>query len=627
MSILIDIILPTLFSIILSAIVLPRALQTHFHNKLRFGAIMRNGKFVSRTRYLGGLAFLPIMMITSGVIMSAAFNLFHPNVAIWIIQMKYIFILMSGMAILALSGLIDDVSGISRKSKFLSLLASACILPIGGLWFNNFYGLFGLYEVPMWFGVPFTIIMVMYLTAMFGLSDGVEGLSAGQASITFVVLIIISYHTHAMLPLFLSCAALGFTLTFFVINMRRLNSGGVFLGYSGALPIGYLICVLIMCIYKKKEAYGWADGLVLAAMCTMLMPAWDLIRVLRSRLNDKRDLLTPDRNLYYHKLIRLGLNATWIIAIIIFINVAIAATSSYMMHIHVNMNILVAVNVLVFIAIQLITNMFINSSTRKKHFKIWRKTYGPKNWDKEETDDLGDMSIQEAARQILLDQETPHQKVLADCAPQMDIIAFIPDGMNAFERNTKRIFDCIVSACCLIVFSPLFLFSYIMIKMDDGGPAIFKQERIGRFGRHFNIYKFRSMRMDAEQDGPQLSHASGDEDDRLTKAGRFLRAHHLDELPQLWNVFCGDMAFIGYRPERLFYIKQIVERDPRYYMLYQIRPGVTSYATLYNGYCDSLEKMLTRLELDLFYLKHRSWWFDAKILFLTFWNITFGKKF
>lgn len=204
---------------------------------------------------------------------------------------------------------------------------------------------------------------------------------------------------------------------------------------------------------------------------------------------------------------------------------------------------------------------------------------------------------------------------------------FIKDGMSAFGRNTKRLVDCLLALIALIVFSPLFLICWIAIKMDDHGPAIFKQERIGRFGKPFNIYKFRSMRMDAEKMGPQLSHSGGDNDPRLTKVGRFIRAHHLDELPQLWNVFVGDMAFIGPRPERKFYIDQILEYDKRYEYLYQIRPGVTSYATLYNGYTDTMEKMLRRLEYDLYYLGHRSWLLDFKILTNTFLSIVFGKKF
>ena len=202
---------------------------------------------------------------------------------------------------------------------------------------------------------------------------------------------------------------------------------------------------------------------------------------------------------------------------------------------------------------------------------------------------------------------------------------YIVDGMNEFERNIKRIIDFCTAFVCLIVFSPLMLVCYIAVKREDGGPAIFKQERIGRFGRPFNIYKFRSMRVDAEKDGPALY--QHDRETRMTKVGKFLRGHHLDELPQLWNVLKGEMAFIGPRPERKYYIDQIMERDPRYTYLYQVRPGVTSYATLYNGYTDTMEKMLRRLELDLYYLEHRSLWFDAKLLILTFLNIAFGKKF
>ena len=191
----------------------------------------------------------------------------------------------------------------------------------------------------------------------------------------------------------------------------------------------------------------------------------------------------------------------------------------------------------------------------------------------------------------------------------------------------KRFLDFLIACLCIIVFARLFVICFIAILLEDGQHDIYSQERIGLHGKPFNIYKFRSMRRDAEQEGPQLLLDGAMNDPRLTRVGRFLRAHHLDELPQLWNVLRGDMAFIGYRPERKFYIDQIMERDPRYELLYKIRPGVTSYATLYNGYTDTIEKMLRRLELDLYYLEHQSMWFDTKVLFKTFISIVFGKKF
>ena len=200
------------------------------------------------------------------------------------------------------------------------------------------------------------------------------------------------------------------------------------------------------------------------------------------------------------------------------------------------------------------------------------------------------------------------------------------DGMTRAGHAFKRTFDVCLSGALLLVFSPLIALCALAVKLEDGGPVIYSQERIGKNGRPFDILKFRSMRTDAEAAGRPALY-TGEEDPRLTKVGRFLRAHHLDELPQLWNVFRGDMSFIGYRPERQYYIDQIMARNPRYRYLYQIRPGVTSYATLYNGYTDTLEKMLTRLDLDLYYLRNHSVLFDAKVLGLTFLSIVTGRKF
>lgn len=190
----------------------------------------------------------------------------------------------------------------------------------------------------------------------------------------------------------------------------------------------------------------------------------------------------------------------------------------------------------------------------------------------------------------------------------------------------KRLFDVVCVFFASIVFMPFFVAVYVAIKLEDGGPAIFRQERIGRGGKPFMLYKFRSMKVDAEKDGkPQLW--SGSEDDRLTKVGRFIRNHHLDELPQFWNIWKGDMSFVGYRPERQFFIDRIMEHNQDYAKLYAIRPGVFSEATLYNGYTDTMEKMLKRLEMDLEYLEKQNLWLDIVIIFKTGVSILTGKKF
>lgn len=199
------------------------------------------------------------------------------------------------------------------------------------------------------------------------------------------------------------------------------------------------------------------------------------------------------------------------------------------------------------------------------------------------------------------------------------------NGMSTLSCSIKRSLDMIGSLLGLILTSPVFLLIYFLIKNEDGEPAIFKQERIGYKGKTFILYKFRSMTISSEKDGkPALCQKN---DKRLTKVGRFLRAHHLDELPQLWNVLKGEMSFVGPRPERKFFVDQIKAINPNYELLYRIRPGLFSSATLYNGYTDTMAKMLIRLRMDLEYLRERSLWLDFKIIFLTVVSILSGKKF
>ena len=199
------------------------------------------------------------------------------------------------------------------------------------------------------------------------------------------------------------------------------------------------------------------------------------------------------------------------------------------------------------------------------------------------------------------------------------------DMMSPAINRIKRGLDILGSITGMIVFSPLFLLIYLVIKIENGGKVIFSQERIGYQGKPFILYKFRSMKESAEADGKPALCCQGDK--RLTRVGRFLREHHLDELPQLWNVLKGDMSFVGPRPERKYFVEQIKAINPDYELLYQLRPGLFSPATLYNGYTDNMEKMLRRLRMDLDYLAHHTLWLDTKIIFLTVLSILSGKKF
>lgn len=206
---------------------------------------------------------------------------------------------------------------------------------------------------------------------------------------------------------------------------------------------------------------------------------------------------------------------------------------------------------------------------------------------------------------------------------EADCISCSHDAMNATQRAIKRAFDFISAFLGLIILSPLFLIIYIMLKRQKNGPAIFSQERIGYRGKPFTIYKFRTL--SKAEDKPQL--VAKCDDSNSTKTERFLREHHLDELPQLWNVLIGDMSLVGPRPERKYYIDQIMEIDNSYVLIYEMRPGLTSKATLYNGYTDSMEKMLKRLQMDIHYLENRSLALDFSIIMRTAASIISGKKF
>lgn len=206
---------------------------------------------------------------------------------------------------------------------------------------------------------------------------------------------------------------------------------------------------------------------------------------------------------------------------------------------------------------------------------------------------------------------------------QVEVLEY-KDAMSGFERFVKRSIDFIAALCGIVVLSPVLLFVYVVIWIA-GGDAIYKQERIGYKGRTFTIYKFRTMKKDAEKNG--IPRTEEERREQMTKVGQFLRDHHLDELPQLFNVLNGDMSLVGPRPERQVFIDKIMAVNPNYVHVYKMRPGLTSQATLYNGYTDTMEKMLTRLDMDLEYLTTRSLWGDLMIIFKTVFSIISGKKF
>jgi exopolysaccharide biosynthesis polyprenyl glycosylphosphotransferase len=195
------------------------------------------------------------------------------------------------------------------------------------------------------------------------------------------------------------------------------------------------------------------------------------------------------------------------------------------------------------------------------------------------------------------------------------------DLMPVWQTNVKQIADLLVSILTIILLLPLELFLIFGVKLSSKGPLFYKQERIGRYGQPFMIYKFRSMYIDAEANGPELSTKN---DPRVTRFGHFMRKHRLDEIPNFLNVLKGDMSLVGPRPERKYFIDKITEVAPHYVHLHKVRPGITSWGQVKYGYAQNVDQMVRRLRYDILYIENMSLYVDLKILFYTVGTILKG---
>ena len=194
--------------------------------------------------------------------------------------------------------------------------------------------------------------------------------------------------------------------------------------------------------------------------------------------------------------------------------------------------------------------------------------------------------------------------------------------MHSTQQSIKSVLDILIVIVGTIILLPLILLTAIILKLSSKGPVFFLQERVGHNGRSFMIWKFRSMKLSAEETGPQLS---SDEDKRVTAWGKIMRRWRLDELPQVWNVLNGDMSIVGPRPERKFFIDQIVKTHPEYLTLLKVKPGLTSMGMVKFGYAENVEEMIERMQYDLVYVENTSLLLDIKIMLQSIKVVFAGK--
>lgn len=223
---------------------------------------------------------------------------------------------------------------------------------------------------------------------------------------------------------------------------------------------------------------------------------------------------------------------------------------------------------------------------------------------------------------VLADKLNMLSKIQIKTIRGIPLVDVTDNNFSSVEKNIKFFVDKACSLVALILLSPLFVYIAWRVKRDSPGPVFFCQERIGYLGKPFMIHKFRTMYVDAEESGPLLT---SEDDGRITPFGRIMRKYRLDELPQFWNVLKGDMSIVGPRPERKYFIDEIVKTAPYYYLLHNVRPGITSLGMVKYGYAGSVDKMIERLEYDILYYENMSLTFDLTILIYTVKTVITGK--
>ena len=223
---------------------------------------------------------------------------------------------------------------------------------------------------------------------------------------------------------------------------------------------------------------------------------------------------------------------------------------------------------------------------------------------------------------VLADRFNMLSKIQLRTIRGIPLVDVTDNNFSPAEQNIKLFLDKVCSVVALLLLSPLFAYIAWRVKKDSPGPVFFRQERIGYLGQPFWMYKFRTMYVNAEENGPSLS---SEDDLRVTPFGRIMRKYRLDELPQFWNVLKGDMSLVGPRPERKYFIDEIVKTAPYYYLLHNVRPGITSLGMVKYGYAASVDKMVERIEYDILYYENMSLTLDLTILIYTVKTVITGK--
>lgn len=362
------IILSFLLSISLASIVIPRILLVSYKKKL-FDVPNRRKVHKVPIPRLGGVSFFPVLLISLGLSMGVRFLLHCPiiHLDVDILFVRFMFLVV-GLTMLYLVGVLDDLVGVSYEYKFLVQIISACLFPLSNLWINSLGGLFGIYDLPAWFGMPFTVFVVVYITNAINLIDGIDGLASGLSCISLGVLGCFCIYFNHFVYAMLAFSMLGVLIPFWCYNVygRAEHCRKIFMGDAGSLTLGYTVSFIVIHLCMNAEGYA-PHGMIMIAFSTLIIPVLDIIRVVMSRIRMGRNPFLPDKNHIHHKFLRTGMRVRWVMASLLSLSLLFVALNvAFVRYVNINITVLFLLDLFLWVVLHLLLNHFIAIKQQKE---------------------------------------------------------------------------------------------------------------------------------------------------------------------------------------------------------------------------------------------------------------------
>lgn len=372
------IILAFVISASVARLIIPRILLISLRKKL-FDMPSERKVHKRAIPRLGGVSFFPTILLSSCGVFALRILMGYDVPALRAVYLlPECLFLVCGMTLLYLTGIADDLVGVRYRQKFVIQIICASFFPLAGLWINNFYGLFGLYALPAWIGMPFTVLLVVFVTNAINLIDGIDGLASGLSCIALGLLIIVCALVGQWTHAFLAAATLGVVITFYYYNVFSVSGRKLFMGDAGSLTLGYILSFLVLHFWQKTQLWDpFTMNLNMVTVSTLLIPLLDVVRVFYSRVSEGRNPFTPDKNHIHHRLLRTGMKVRTVMITLLMLSLFFVV-SNFILSFYINTTFMLLLDLAFWLTTHFIIRYFImkhETATGRKWYKTYRNFF------------------------------------------------------------------------------------------------------------------------------------------------------------------------------------------------------------------------------------------------------------